>query len=210
MGGVRFIKWAQDPLVSFVKCDPPSILFCGGDKHYKACKDVLAPICSVFSVVVNLEWHLRLRVMLEDPTSKTLKRSLTLKGKSFLHNKREKSWLLNALYPSCEVFAYLVLRGKVCLNPQFANLSSSGMGAIGPGITSIEDMIEFTVKRMSKGSKIYSSFTHKEGLTWSWSSHLQSLFVDLVNTVSRDNVRSRSNPVEGRYNIFAPLSRCGQ
>jgi hypothetical protein len=30
------------------------------------------------------------------------------------------------------------------------------------------------------------------------------LFVDLVNTVSRDNVRSRSNqnPVEGRYNIF--------
>ena len=27
VGGVRFIKWAQD-LVSFVKCDPPSIL-CG-------------------------------------------------------------------------------------------------------------------------------------------------------------------------------------
>ena len=30
------------------------------------------------------------------------------------------------------------------------------------------------------------------------------LFVDLVNTVSRDNVRSRSNqnPVDGRYNMF--------
>ena len=54
---------------------------------------------------------------------------------------------------------------------------------------------------MSKGSKIHSSSTHKEGLTWSWSSHLQSLFVDLVNTVSRDNVSIRSNPVEGRYNI---------
>ena len=108
-----------------------------------------------------------------------LKSSLTLKGKSFLHNKREKSWLLNALYPSCEVFAYLVLRGKVCLNPQFANLSSSRMGAIGPGITCIEDVLEFPVKRMSKGVKIHSSSTHKEGLTWSWSSHLQSLFVDL-------------------------------
>ena len=87
------------------------------------------------------------------------------------------------------------------LNPQFANLSSSSMGAIGPGITSIEEVLEFPVKRMMKGAKIYSSSTH-EGLTWSWSSHLQSLFVDLVNTVSRDNLRSQSyqNPVEGRYN----------
>ena len=47
------------------------------------------------------------------------------------------------------------------LNPQFANLSSSRMGAIGPGITSMEDVLEFPVKRMSKGAKIYSSFTHK-------------------------------------------------
>ena len=41
--GVRFIKWAQDPLVSFVKCDPPSILH-SGDKRYNAFKDILAPI----------------------------------------------------------------------------------------------------------------------------------------------------------------------
>ena len=90
------------------------------------------------------------------------------------------------------------------LNPQFANLSSCRMGAIGPGITCIEDVLELPVKRMSKGSKIHSSLTHKEGLTWSWSSHLQSLFVDLVNTVSRDTVSSQSNqnPVEGRYSIF--------
>ena len=81
------------------------------------------------------------------------------------------------------------------LNPQFANLSSSRMGAIGPGITSIEEELEFPVERMSKGSKIHSSSTHKEGLTWSWSSHLQSLFVDLVNTVSRDNVSSQSNQI---------------
>ena len=43
VGGVRFIIWAQD-LVSFVKCEPPSVLPCGGDKHYNAFKDVLAPI----------------------------------------------------------------------------------------------------------------------------------------------------------------------
>jgi hypothetical protein len=49
----------------------------------------------------------------------------------------------------------------VCLNPQFANLSSSRMGAIGPGITSIEDVLEFPVKWMSKGSKIPDSSTHK-------------------------------------------------
>ena len=47
VGGVRFIKWAQDPLVSFVKCDPPSILPCGGNKHYNAFKDILAPNCFV-------------------------------------------------------------------------------------------------------------------------------------------------------------------
>ena len=41
MGGVRFIKWAQD-LVSFVKCEPPSLL--RGDKRYNAFKDILAPI----------------------------------------------------------------------------------------------------------------------------------------------------------------------
>ena len=45
VGGVRFIKWAQDPLVSFVKCEPPSILFCSVDKHCNALKDVLSPIC---------------------------------------------------------------------------------------------------------------------------------------------------------------------
>ena len=89
------------------------------------------------------------------------------------------------------------------LNPQFANLSSSRMGVIGPGITSIEEVLEFPVKRMSKGAKIYSSSTHK-AVTWSWSSHLQSIFVDLVNTVSRDNVsiQSNQNPVEDRYDIF--------
>ena len=42
MGGVRFIKWAQDSLVSFVKCEPPSLL--RGDKRYNAFKDILAPI----------------------------------------------------------------------------------------------------------------------------------------------------------------------
>jgi hypothetical protein len=47
----------------------------------------------------------------------------------------------------------------VCLSPQFANLSSSRMGAIGPGITSIEEVLEFLIKRMSKGAKIYSSST---------------------------------------------------
>ena len=51
------------------------------------------------------------------------------------------------------------------MNPQFANLSSSGMGAIGPGVTSIEEVLEFPIKRMIKGSKIDSSSTHKEGLT---------------------------------------------
>jgi hypothetical protein len=109
-----------------------------------------------------------------------------------------------ALHPSCEVFAYLVLRGKVHLNPQFANLSSSGMGAIGPGITSIEEVLEFPIKRMSKGVK-YIPVPHMRGLhgagaviSWDW------LFVDLVNTVSRANVRSRSNQnhVEGRYDMF--------
>ena len=169
VGGVRVIKWAQDPLVSFVKCEPPSILQ-GGEMRYSPFKDVLAPIC--FSIVVNLEWHIKQRVILEDPTSQPLK-SLTLKGKSFLHNKQ----VGDRLYPSCEVFAYLVLRGKMSLNPRFANLSSSSMGDIGPGIKSIEEMLEFPVKRMSKGAKIHSSSTHKEGLTWSWSSHLQRLIV---------------------------------
>ena len=159
MGGVRFIKWAQDPLVSFVKCEPPSIVH-DGDKRYSTLKDVLAPIC--FSIAINLEWHLRLMVMLEDPTSQHLKSSLTLMRKSFLHNKQ----VGDRLHPSCEVFAYLVLRGKMRLNPQFANLSLSSMSAIGPGVNSIEEVLEFPVKRMSKGSKIHSSSTHK-GLTWS-------------------------------------------
>ena len=43
LGGVRFIKWAQD-LVSFVKCDSPSILLSGRNKHYNAFKDVAAQI----------------------------------------------------------------------------------------------------------------------------------------------------------------------
>ena len=43
LGGVRFIKWAQD-IVSFVKHVPSSIFHCG-DKRYNAFKEVLAPIC---------------------------------------------------------------------------------------------------------------------------------------------------------------------
>ena len=112
-------------------------------------------------------------VMLEDPTSQLLKSSLTLKGKSFLHNKQ----VGDRLHLPCEVYAYLVLRGKVHLNPQFANRSSSSMGAIGPGVNSFEEVLDFPVKRMSKGSKIHSSSTHKEGLTWSWSSYLQRWIV---------------------------------
>jgi hypothetical protein len=91
------------------------------------------------------------------------------------------------------------------LNPQFANpLSSSRMGAIGPGITSIDDVLEFPVMRMSKGSKIYSTSTHEmRGLHGAGAViSRDSLFVDLVNTVSRDNVSIQSNPVEGRYDIF--------
>ena len=65
------------------------------------------------------------------------------------------------------MFAYLVLKGKMRLNPQFTNLSSSRMGAIGPEVHSIEEVLEFPIKRMSKGSKIHSSSTHKEGLTLS-------------------------------------------
>jgi hypothetical protein len=30
------------------------------------------------------------------------------------------------------------------------------MGAIGPGVTSIEEVLEFPEKKMSKGAKIYS------------------------------------------------------
>jgi hypothetical protein len=89
VSGVRFIKWAQDPLVSFVKCEAPSILLHSGDKRYSAFKDVLSPIWCFSIVIVNLKWHLRPRVMLEDPTSQPLKNSLTLKGKIFLHNKRQ-------------------------------------------------------------------------------------------------------------------------
>jgi hypothetical protein len=97
VGGVRFIKWAQDPLVSFVKCDPPSILPCGGDKQYSAFKDVLAAIhfshCQQSRMAPQVVGYVMLCfVMLEDPRSQPLKSSLTLKGKCFLHNKRQKSW----------------------------------------------------------------------------------------------------------------------
>ena len=88
VGGVRFIKWAQDSLVSFAKCDPPSILLCGGDKCYNAFKDVLVSIC--FSVIVNLEWHLRQRVMLEDPTSQPLEKLSDLEGKEL--SSQQTSW----------------------------------------------------------------------------------------------------------------------
>ena len=94
----------------------------------------------------------------------------------------------------------------MCMNPQFANLSSSSMGAIGSGINCIEEVIEFPVKRMSKGSKIHSSSTHKmRGLHGAGAVISRGwLFVDLVNTVSRDNVRSRSNQnaVDGKYDMF--------
>ena len=58
-------------------------------------------------------------------------------------------------------------------------------------------------KRMSKESKIYSSSTHNEGLTWSWSSHLQRLIVCWFGKhCFRDKVCSWSKPVEGRHDIF--------
>ena len=72
VGDVRFIKWAQDPLVSSVKCEPPSILLYDGDKRYNAFKDVLAPICSVFfkgwlvgssNITLCLRCHSRLTTM---------------------------------------------------------------------------------------------------------------------------------------------------
>ena len=123
VGGVRFIKWAQD-LISFVKHDPPSILHSGGDKHYNAFKDVLAPIC-FFHCCCQPGMAPQAEGYVGEPNKPALK-SLTLKGKSFLHNKQ----VGDRLHPSCEVFAYLVLREKMRPNPQFASISSSRMGAI--------------------------------------------------------------------------------
>ena len=87
VGGVRFIKWAQD-LVSFVKCEPPSILFCGGDKRYNAFKDILAPIC--FFCRRQPEMAPQAEGYVGGPNQPL--KSLTLKGKSFLHNKWQTSW----------------------------------------------------------------------------------------------------------------------
>ena len=154
VGGVRFIKWAQDPLVSFVKRDTPSILPCE-DKRYNAFKDVLAPISFFHHCQPGMAPQAVGQV---GGLKKSAMKSWTLRGKRafFKIKNKQVGYRMN---PSCEVFAYLVLRGKMRLNPQFANLSSSRMGAIGPGITSIEEVLEFPVKRMSKGAKIYSSST---------------------------------------------------
>ena len=84
VGGVRFIKWAQDPLVSFVKCKPPSILPCGGDKHYSAFKDVLASICFFDHHQPGMAHQAESYV---GGPRQPLK-CLTLKEKSFLHNKQ--------------------------------------------------------------------------------------------------------------------------
>ena len=89
VGGVRFIKWAQDPLVSFVKCEPPSILPCGGDKHYNAFKDVLAPISFLRHCQPGMAPQAEGYV---GGPNKPAFESLTLKEKSFLHNKRQTSW----------------------------------------------------------------------------------------------------------------------
>ena len=66
VGGVRFIKWAQD-LDSFVKCEPPSTLRV--DKRYNTFKDILAPIsffrCCQPGMAPQAEGY----VMLEDQTS---------------------------------------------------------------------------------------------------------------------------------------------
>ena len=90
VGGIRFIKWAQD-LVTFVECEPPSILLSGGDKRYNAFKDVLAPICFFHHQQPGMAPQAEGYVMLEDPTGCPLK-SLTLKEKSFFQDKRQKSW----------------------------------------------------------------------------------------------------------------------
>jgi hypothetical protein len=93
VGDVRFIKWTQE-LVSFVKHDPSSI-FHGGDKRYNAFKDILAPICIGFSCCRQLGMAPQAEGYVggpNKPASQPLKRSLTLKERSFLHNKRQKCW----------------------------------------------------------------------------------------------------------------------
>ena len=77
------------------------------------------------------------------------------------------------------------------LNPQFANLSSSSMGAIGPGVNSIEEMLVFPVKRLSKDPR-YIPVPHTRRCLHGAGAVISRdwLFVDMVNTVSRDNVRS--------------------
>ena len=69
VGGVTVIKWAQVHLVSFVKGEPPSILLIGGDKHYNAFKDVLAPISFFYCWQSGMAPQAEGYVLLEDPTS---------------------------------------------------------------------------------------------------------------------------------------------
>ena len=137
VGDVRFIKWAQDLLVSFVKCEPPSILPCGGDKPYNAFKDVLAPIG--FFMLSTWNGTSMRGLCWRTQQASLWKGVWPWRERAFFTTKDK--WVGDRLHPSWEVFAYLVLRGKVSLNPQFANLSSSSMGAIGSGVNSIENVL---------------------------------------------------------------------
>ena len=87
--GVRFIKWAQDPLVSFVKCEPPSILPCGGDKRYSAYKDILAPIsifcCRQPGMAPQAEGYVG------GPNKPAFEKP-DLEGKELSSQKRQTSW----------------------------------------------------------------------------------------------------------------------
>jgi hypothetical protein len=89
VGGVRFIKWAQYPCISFVKCVSPSILC--GDKRYSAFKDVPASICFFHCRQPGMAPQAEGYVMLEDPTSQpAFEKKSDLEGKEL--SSQQTSW----------------------------------------------------------------------------------------------------------------------
>jgi hypothetical protein len=80
VGGVRFIKWAQD-LVSFVKGNNPSNLYM--DKRYNTFKDFLASVCFLHCHQHGMAPQ---AVGYVGGPNQPLK-SLTLRGKAFFTTK---------------------------------------------------------------------------------------------------------------------------
>lgn len=123
--------------------------------------------------------------------------SLTKNGKLFLHNKTVKE----IVHPTCEAFAFMVLKGKLAITQMFVNWDHDESIFDDMDVLTWKDILHVQ-SRVGKGESLPQ--TSKGGVEWRWTPQSVKEYNSVVLEIVKNNkaLHRATGTVDTRYDIF--------